>query len=163
MSDNLRSKMIRLTASMPKGSSERKALLNVLSSAPPSPAEMARRLKAALGGLGFQYLRVHHTPFGVAVEVSRHGTDEDYARAQVTSGWTVGPNVRTVVSISAGTMFGDRWENGPLSVTLQGRKEDQEEVRSVGVTLRRASGLTHEQAFKKVVDFFKKNAAKLQG
>ena len=30
MSDNLRSKMIRLAASMPKGSSERKALLDVL-------------------------------------------------------------------------------------------------------------------------------------
>ena len=32
MADNLRSKMIRLAASMPKGSSERKALLNVLTS-----------------------------------------------------------------------------------------------------------------------------------
>ena len=30
MTDSLRSKMIRLAASMPKGSSERKALLNVL-------------------------------------------------------------------------------------------------------------------------------------
>lgn len=37
MSDNLRSKMIRLAASMPKGSNERKALLKVLGGTGPDP------------------------------------------------------------------------------------------------------------------------------
>jgi hypothetical protein len=41
MSDNLRSKMIRLAATMPKGSSERKALLDVLAARTLTPESTA--------------------------------------------------------------------------------------------------------------------------
>jgi len=52
MSDNLRSKMIRLAASMPKGSTERAVLLHALSSPEPSSTVHASLRKVAASGWG---------------------------------------------------------------------------------------------------------------
>lgn len=88
MADTLRSKMIRLAASMPKGSSERKALLNVLAYERYEVIESKRWVNKTTGQTA--------SVFG-AVPWTRQSEKSQWSMESV--GWTVRDNRNGTVGI----------------------------------------------------------------
>lgn len=108
MANTLRSKMIRLAATMPKGSSERKALLDVLAST---------RLDADV----MDIMRLIHETRRV-----RHGWERDVSRAfnilnNAGEGYSMGEETDEIDEISEAGRFIDTVDNDLVAVYWNSR------------------------------------------
>lgn len=98
---------------------------------------------------------------GIGVEFARMSSD-DYIKRQ----WRNDPtlpdsNMRCVVIIAPSTLGFGAWQD--LNVGFGGTSDEIKDLKSRGVSIRRASGLTPEAAVASVIKWFEKNAAKLKG
>jgi hypothetical protein len=95
---------------------------------------------------------------GVGIAVGRV-SEEEYAREQVSSHYTSPPNLMVKIVIAPSRMGPSTWANLNLNPA-----SDNPELRAAGVQpIRKAGGLTPDQAIDRVLKWFAKNRSLLKG